>query len=98
MNCRFPENDTYVCVDKLPLFAQVAEVIRVLATPANLITAAAIKDYFSVIVRMRELIQTQVHEDRVRELIQTQVDEARVIFSRQTFESEFLLYWMMVDL
>jgi hypothetical protein len=78
--CRFPENDPYVCVDKPQLFAQVAEVIRVLATPDSLLTAAAIKDYFSAIVRMRELIHTQVDEDRI-------------IFTRETFESEFHLYW-----
>ena len=77
---RFPENDTYVCVDKPQLFAQVAEVIRVLATPDSLLTATAIKDYFSAIIRMRELIHTQVDEDCI-------------IFSRRTFESEFHLYW-----
>ena len=77
---RFPENDTYVCVDKPQLFAQVAEVIRVLATPDRLLTATVIRDYFSAIIRMRELIHSQVDEDGI-------------IFSRGTFESEFHLYW-----
>ncbi|KAE7996263.1 hypothetical protein FH972_000997 [Carpinus fangiana] len=77
-NCKFPENDMYVCVDKPPLFAQVAEVMRVLATPYTMITAVSIKDYFSAIAGMREVMHSQVDGDRV-------------VFSRETFEREFKL-------
>jgi hypothetical protein len=49
-----------------------------LATPDSMLTGAAIKDYFSAIVRMREMI----HES-----------EERVVFSRETFEREFDLIW-----
>jgi hypothetical protein len=77
-NCKFPENDMYVCVDKPPLFAQVAEVMRVLATPYTMLTAESIKDYFSAIARMREVMHSQVAGDRV-------------VFSRETFEREFNL-------
>jgi hypothetical protein len=56
---RFPNNALYVCVDKPQLFAQVAEVMRVLATPHKMLTAAAIKDYFSAIARMREVIHSK---------------------------------------
>jgi hypothetical protein len=34
---RFPENDMYVCVDKAPLFVQMAKVMRVLATPYTML-------------------------------------------------------------
>ncbi|XP_059436421.1 uncharacterized protein LOC132169401 [Corylus avellana] len=79
-NTKFPLNDPYVCVDKPQLFAQVTEVMRVIATPYSLLTAAAIKDYFSALARMRELIHSPVDEDRV-------------VFSRETFEREFRLCW-----
>jgi hypothetical protein len=78
LRTRFPENGKYVCVDKLQLFGQLVQVFRVLATPDSLLTEAAIKDYFSAIARMREMI----HEC-----------EERVVFSRETFESEFELIW-----
>ncbi|KAE7996262.1 hypothetical protein FH972_000996 [Carpinus fangiana] len=79
---RFPKNDMYVCVDKPLLFAQVAEVMRVLATPPYLmLTAESIKDYFSAIACMRELMHSQVDGDRV-------------VFSRETFEREFELNWV----
>ncbi len=60
------------------MLGQLVQVLRVLATPDSLLTEAAIKDYFSAIVRMREMI----HES-----------EERVVFSRETFESEFELIW-----
>ena len=78
---RFPENNMYVCVDKPPLFAQVAEVMRVLATPYEKLTVEAIKDYFSAIARMRELMHSQKGGNRV-------------VFSRATFEHEFELNWV----
>ncbi|KAE7996264.1 hypothetical protein FH972_000998 [Carpinus fangiana] len=77
---RFSDNVMYVCVDKPQLFAQVAEVMRVLATPQTMLTAAVIKDYFSAIARMRKVIHSQEDGDRV-------------VFSRETFEREFELYW-----
>jgi hypothetical protein len=77
-NTRFPEDGEYVCVDKPQLLGQLVQVLRVLATPDSLLTEAAIKDYFSAIVRMREMIQET---------------EERVVFFRETFESEFHLIW-----
>jgi hypothetical protein len=77
-NTRFPEDGKYVCVDKPQLLGQMVQVLRVLATPDSLLTEAAIKDYFSAIVRMREMI----HES-----------EEHVVFSRETFECEFHLSW-----
>jgi hypothetical protein len=76
---RFPENVKYVCVDKPQLFGQLVQVLRMLATPDSMLTGAAIKDYFSAIARMREMI----HES-----------EERVVFSRETFEREFDLIWL----
>ena len=78
---RFPKNDMYVCVHKPQIFTQVAEVIRVLATPHKMLIAANIKDYFSVITHMRELIHN------------TGEDGARVVFCTKTFEAEFQLRW-----
>jgi hypothetical protein len=75
---RFPENGKYVCVDKPQLFGQLVQVLRMLATPDSLLTGKDIKDYFSAIVQMREMI----HES-----------QERVVFSRETFESEFDLIW-----
>ncbi|XP_059439897.1 uncharacterized protein LOC132172417 [Corylus avellana] len=81
VDTRFPEDVKYVCVDKPPLFVQLVEVIRVLATPYKLLTEAAIKDYFSAIVLMREMIHN------------TKVDRDRIVFCRKTFEAEFHLFW-----